>query len=57
MNGGSPRVVVTGMGALSALGNDVASTWDGLLAGRSGIRTIQAFNPARLTSRIAGEAA
>ena len=55
MNGGSPRVVVTGMGALSALGNDVASTWDGLLAGRSGIRTIQAFNPARLTSRIAGE--
>lgn len=55
MNGGSPRVVVTGMGALSALGNDVASTWDGLLAGRSGIRTIQAFDPARLTSRIAGE--
>ena len=55
MNGGSTRVVVTGMGALSALGNDVASTWDGLLAGRSGIRTIQAFDPARLTSRIAGE--
>lgn len=55
MNGGSPRVVVTGMGALSALGNDVASTWEGLLAGRSGIRTIQAFDPGRLTSRIAGE--
>jgi len=55
VNGGSPRVVVTGMGALSALGNDVASTWDGLLAGRSGIRTIQAFDPSRLTSRIAGE--
>lgn len=55
MNAGPPRVVVTGMGALSALGNDVASTWDGLLAGRSGIRTIESFDPGRLTSRIAGE--
>ncbi len=50
-----PRVVVTGMGALSALGNDVASTWAGLVAGRSGIRTIERFDPARLDSRIAGE--
>jgi 3-oxoacyl-[acyl-carrier-protein] synthase II len=50
-----PRVVVTGMGALSALGNDVASTWAGLAAGRSGIRTIQSFNPARIDSRMAGE--
>ena len=49
------RIVVTGMGMLSALGNDVASTWDGLVAGRSGIRTIEAFDPSRLTSRIAGE--
>lgn len=49
------RVVVTGMGAVSALGNDVASTWAGLVAGRSGIRTIEAFDPSRLTSRIAGE--
>jgi 3-oxoacyl-[acyl-carrier-protein] synthase II len=49
------RVVVTGMGALTALGNDVASTWDGLVAGKSGIRTIEAFDPSRLTSRIAGE--
>jgi 3-oxoacyl-[acyl-carrier-protein] synthase II len=43
------------MGALSALGNDVASTWDGLVAGRSGIRTIARFDPSRLDSRIAGE--
>jgi 3-oxoacyl-[acyl-carrier-protein] synthase II len=50
-----PRVVVTGMGILSALGSDVASTWDGLVAGRSGIRRIQAFDPSRLTSQIAGE--
>jgi 3-oxoacyl-[acyl-carrier-protein] synthase II len=49
------RVVVTGMGMLSALGNDVASTWEGLLAGRSGIRTIASFDPSRLTSRVAGE--
>jgi 3-oxoacyl-[acyl-carrier-protein] synthase II len=50
-----PRVVVTGMGTLTALGSDVATTWAGLVAGRSGIRTIEAFDPSRLTSRIAGE--
>jgi 3-oxoacyl-[acyl-carrier-protein] synthase II len=49
------RVVVTGMGMLSALGNDVASSWEGLVAGRSGIRTIESFDPARLSSRVAGE--
>jgi len=49
------RVVVTGMGLVTALGNDVASSWAGLLAGRSGIRTIEAFDPSRLTSRMAAE--
>jgi 3-oxoacyl-[acyl-carrier-protein] synthase II len=49
------RVVVTGMGTVTALGNDVATTWAGLTAGRSGVRPIAAFDPARLTSRIAGE--
>ena len=49
------RVVVTGMGLLTALGNDVPSTWEAMLAGRSGIRTIDAFDPSRLTSQIAGE--
>ena len=49
------RIVVTGMGMVTALGNDVASTWDGLVAGRSGVRTIEAFDPSRLTSRIAAE--
>jgi len=49
------RVVVTGMGMVTALGNDVASTWEGLLAGRSGIRTIESFDPSRLTVRIAAE--
>jgi 3-oxoacyl-[acyl-carrier-protein] synthase II len=49
------RVVVTGMGMVTALGTDVASTWEGLVAGRSGIRTIEAFDPSRLDSRIAAE--
>ena len=49
------RVVVTGMGAISALGNDVASLWQGLLAGRSGIARISKFDPSRLPVQIAGE--
>jgi 3-oxoacyl-[acyl-carrier-protein] synthase II len=50
-----PRVVVTGMGAITALGLDLASTWDGLVAGRSGIGPITQFDPSRLTVRIAAE--
>jgi 3-oxoacyl-[acyl-carrier-protein] synthase II len=49
------RVVVTGMGMLTALGNDVPSTWEGMVAGRSGIATITCFDPARVQARIAGE--
>ena len=49
------RVVVTGTGMLTALGNDVASSWEGLVAGRSGIGPITAFDPSRLQARIAGE--
>jgi 3-oxoacyl-[acyl-carrier-protein] synthase II len=48
-------VVVTGMGALTALGPDVAATWAGLVAGRSGIRKIESFDPSRIPSRIAAE--
>ena len=51
----SPRVVVTGMGALTALGLDVASTWDGLVAGRSGVARITQFDPSRLTTHIGAE--
>ena len=51
----SRRVVVTGMGMITPLGNDVPSSWDGLVSGRSGIRTIEAFDPSRLSVRIAGE--
>jgi 3-oxoacyl-[acyl-carrier-protein] synthase II len=49
------RVVVTGMGMVTSLGSDVASTWDGLVAGRSGIRAIQNIDASRLAVRIAGE--
>ena len=49
------RVVVTGMGLLTPLGNDVESSWAGLLEGRSGIRRIEAFDPSRVASQVAGE--
>ena len=53
--GAGRRVVVTGMGAVTPLGNDVATFWANLVAGRSGVRGISAFDPSRLPSRIAGE--
>jgi 3-oxoacyl-[acyl-carrier-protein] synthase II len=48
-------VVVTGVGALSALGGGVAALWEGLLAGRSGIRRIERFAAARLPVTTGGE--
>jgi len=50
-----PRVVVTGLGLVTPLGLTVESTWQGMIAGRSGVRRIEAFDPGRLTSQIAGE--
>jgi len=52
---GARRVVVTGMGAVCALGQGVDRTWEGLLAGRSGVRRIETFDPSRLDSQIAAE--
>jgi 3-oxoacyl-[acyl-carrier-protein] synthase II len=52
---GDRRVVVTGMGAVTPLGNDVAATWEGMLAGRSGIRRIESFDPRNVDSKVAGE--
>ena len=49
------RVVVTGMGVVSPLGCDLNKFWERLLAGQSGIRRIQTFDPALYTSQIAGE--
>lgn len=49
------RVVITGMGCISPLGLDMATTWKNLLAGKSGIDHISLFDASNLTSRIAGE--
>jgi 3-oxoacyl-[acyl-carrier-protein] synthase II len=50
------RVVVTGLGTVNPLANDVESTWEALLGGRSGVDRIQQFDPAALTVKIAAEA-
>jgi len=49
------RVVVTGMGVVCPLGNDIETVWSRLIAGESGIAPITRFDPSRLTSRVAGE--
>src|ERR1700716_3430532 len=54
-----PDVVVTGLGATTPLGGDVASTWDALLAGRSGVSTntmdwVERFDlPVRIAAQLA----
>ena len=55
MRDGERRVVITGMGALTPIGNDVPSFWDGLVNGRSGIGRITLFDPSRVASKVAGE--
>jgi 3-oxoacyl-[acyl-carrier-protein] synthase II len=55
MREGERRVVVTGMGALTPIGNDVATFWDGLVNGRSGISRISSFDPTKVASKVAGE--
>ena len=49
------RVVITGMGVISPLANDVKSFWDALLAGKSGIGAVTHFDASDYPSRIAGE--
>jgi len=49
------RVVVTGLGALTPLGNSVSESWTGAVAGKSGIGPITRFDAAAFSSRIAGE--
>ncbi len=51
----SPRVVITGMGAITPLGNSVETFWQGLLAGRSGVRRITRFDASKLPCQVAGE--
>ncbi len=49
------RVVVTGLGVISPVGNTVSEAWDNLTAGRSGIGRITKFDPAAFKAQIAGE--
>ena len=49
------RVVVTGLGAITPVGNDVPAMWQALAAGTSGIGRIAAFDPGPFASQIAGE--
>ncbi|HEX6129339.1 MAG TPA: beta-ketoacyl-ACP synthase II [Candidatus Limnocylindria bacterium] len=52
---GERRVVVTGLGAVTPVGNDVPRFWEALVAGRSGIDRIASFDPVNLDCKIAGE--
>jgi 3-oxoacyl-[acyl-carrier-protein] synthase II len=49
------RVVVTGLGAITPIGNTLAEYWEGLLSGRNGIGPITLFDPSRHDCRFAGE--
>ena len=49
------RVVVTGLGCVSPIGNSVTDSWDALLAGRSGIATITRFDASPFSTHFAGE--
>ena len=50
------RVVITGMGAVTPVGNNVKETWASLIRGRSGIGSITIFDASSFPTRIAGEA-
>src|SRR5512132_970775 len=54
-NGARRRVVVTGLGMITPLGSTVDKTWEGILAGRSGIGPITRFDTTGLETTIAGE--
>ncbi|MBI5920130.1 MAG: beta-ketoacyl-ACP synthase II [Betaproteobacteria bacterium] len=49
------RVVVTGLGIISPVGNTISDAWDNLVAGQSGIGTITRFDPSAMSVKIAGE--
>jgi 3-oxoacyl-[acyl-carrier-protein] synthase II len=53
---GRPRIVVTGYGMVTPCGRDADSTWDSILAGRSGIGPITQFDCSAFDTRVAGEA-
>ncbi len=50
-----PRVVVTGLGALTPVGNNANDFWNAIIQGQSGVETIKVFDPARFPCKIAAE--
>lgn len=52
---GERRIAVTGLGCVTPVGNDVASAWDAIKRGRSGIARLIAFDPSAFPAQIAGE--
>jgi 3-oxoacyl-[acyl-carrier-protein] synthase II len=52
---GLHRVVVTGLGAITPIGNDVSSYWEGLTSGRNGVAAITLFDASRHACRFAAE--
>jgi len=54
-NGTRRRVAITGIGLVTPLGTGTEATWEGLVAGRSGVRRITRFDPTFLPVHIAGE--
>ncbi|MCH9666100.1 MAG: beta-ketoacyl-ACP synthase II [Gammaproteobacteria bacterium] len=49
------RVVVTGMGMVSPMGNDVKSNWDGIVSGASGISTVESFDTTEYATKFGGQ--
>jgi len=54
-NASSPRVVVTGLGAITSLGHDVDTFWNNLLAGKCGVDRVTLFDPTPFSCQIGAE--
>ena len=50
-----PRIVVTGLGCLDAVGSNVASTWEAIVSGKSGIEPVAGWDTEGWPFRLAGE--
>ena len=55
MSSRNRRVVVTGLGCISPIGNNIADAWEAALAGKSGIANITKFDASQFSTRFAGE--
>ena len=49
------KVVISGVGIISALGVGIDSLWDAMLEGRTGLKRIERFDPSGFESQVAGE--